>query len=146
MNIVLSLVLIPRIGIAGAAIAWAGSILVNNVVPLAEVRAFLKVHPFGRGFPAASGSALVCFGVFGMLLRVTVGTTMPAFVVWSVVATPATPRCSGGSATASSSTCSSGRCARAAAGRRRAVAGRLSLRSQRAAAAVRPRASASRPC
>jgi O-antigen/teichoic acid export membrane protein len=89
VNIVLSLVLIPRIGIAGAAIAWAGSIIVNNVFPLAEVRAFLRVHPFGRGFPAASGSALVCFGVFGMLLRVTVGTTIPAFVVWAVVATVA---------------------------------------------------------
>jgi O-antigen/teichoic acid export membrane protein len=89
VNVSLSLLLIPRIGIAGAAIAWAGSIVVNNVFPLAEVRAFLKVHPFGRGFPAASGGALVCYGAFGMLLRVTVGTTIPAFLVWAVLGTAA---------------------------------------------------------
>jgi O-antigen/teichoic acid export membrane protein len=87
VNLVLSFLLIPQIGIAGAAIAWAGSILVNNVAPLAEVRAFLKVHPFGRGFPVAAGSALLCYGVLGMLLRLTIGTTIPALVVCIVVGT-----------------------------------------------------------
>jgi O-antigen/teichoic acid export membrane protein len=89
VNVTLSLLLVPRIGIAGAAIAWAGSIVVNNVFPLAEVRAFLRVHPFGRGFPASAGSALACYGVFGMLLRLTVGPTVPAFVLWAVLATAA---------------------------------------------------------
>jgi O-antigen/teichoic acid export membrane protein len=87
VNLALSFLLIPQIGIAGAAIAWAGSILVNNVFPLAEVRAFLKVHPFGRGFPIAAGSSLLCYGVLGMLLRLTVGPTLPAFVVCIVVGT-----------------------------------------------------------
>jgi O-antigen/teichoic acid export membrane protein len=85
VNVGLSLLLIPRFGIAGAAVAWAGSILINNVAPLAEVRAFLKVHPFGRGFPVASGSALLCYGVLGLALRVTVGTTLPALIVCLVV-------------------------------------------------------------
>jgi O-antigen/teichoic acid export membrane protein len=89
VNICLSLLLIPHLGIAGAAIAWAGSLVVNNVFPLVEVRAFLKVHPFGRGFSASAGGALVCYGVFGMLLRLTVGPTIPAFLVWAVVATAA---------------------------------------------------------
>jgi O-antigen/teichoic acid export membrane protein len=89
VNITLSLLLVPQIGLAGAAVAWAGSIIVNNVFPLAEVRAFLKVHPFGRGFPVTAGSALVCYGVFGMLLRLSVGPTIPAFIVWAVVATAA---------------------------------------------------------
>ncbi len=87
VNLALSFLLIPRIGIAGAAIAWAGSILINNVAPLAEVRAFLKVHPFGRGFPVAAGSAFLCYGVFGMLLRLTVGATLPALVICVVVGT-----------------------------------------------------------
>ena len=65
--------------------AWAGSIVVNNVAPLAEVRAFLKVHPFGRGFPVAGGSALLCYGVLGLALRATVGTTVPALVICIVV-------------------------------------------------------------
>jgi O-antigen/teichoic acid export membrane protein len=87
VNIALSLILIPRIGIAGAAVAWSGSILINNVAPLAEVRAFLKVHPFGRGFPVAGGSALLCYGVLGLALRATVGTTVPALVVCIAVGT-----------------------------------------------------------
>ncbi len=87
VNVVLSLILIPRIGIAGAALAWSGSILINNVAPLAEVRAFLKVHPFGRGFPVAGGSALLCYGVLGLALRATVGTTVPALLVCIVLGT-----------------------------------------------------------
>ena len=62
-----------------------GSIVINNVAPLAEVRAFLKVHPFGRGFPVAAGSALLCYGVLGLALRATVGTTLPALLVCLVV-------------------------------------------------------------
>jgi O-antigen/teichoic acid export membrane protein len=85
LNVSLSLLLIPHFGIAGAAVAWAGSIVVNNVAPLAEVRAFLKVHPFGRGFPVAGGSALLCYGVLGLALRATVGTTVPALVICIVV-------------------------------------------------------------
>jgi O-antigen/teichoic acid export membrane protein len=87
VNLALSFLLIPRIGIAGAAIAWAASILVNNVAPLLEVRAFLKVHPVGRGFPVAAGAALLCYGVLGMLLRVTMGTTIPALVICIVFGT-----------------------------------------------------------
>jgi O-antigen/teichoic acid export membrane protein len=87
VNLALSFLLIPQIGIAGAAVAWAGSILVNNVAPLAEVRAFLKVHPFGRGFPVAAGSSFLCYGVLGMLLRVTVGTTIPALLICIVLGT-----------------------------------------------------------
>src|SRR6185437_11627790 len=87
VNIALGLLLIPEIGIAGAAIAWAGSLLVNNVAPLAEVRAFLKVHPFGRGFPVAAGASLLCYGVLGMALRLTMGTTIPALLICIVVGT-----------------------------------------------------------
>jgi O-antigen/teichoic acid export membrane protein len=81
VNLALSFLLIPQIGIAGAAVAWAGSILVNNVAPLLEVRAFLRVHPFGRGFPVAAGASFLCYGVLGMLLRSTIGTTIPALAI-----------------------------------------------------------------
>ena len=89
LNVGLSLALIPRIGIAGAAVAWAAAILFNNVAPLLEVRAFLKLHPFGRGFPAVAGSALACFGGIGLLVRLTMGATVPAFVLYGLIATAA---------------------------------------------------------
>ncbi|HYX84479.1 MAG TPA: oligosaccharide flippase family protein [Gaiellales bacterium] len=89
LNVGLSLVLIPRIGIAGAACAWAAAILFNNLAPLVEVRAFLKLHPFGPGFPAVAASALVCYGALGMALRLAVGTSIPVFVAYAVLGTAA---------------------------------------------------------
>ena len=65
LNLVLGLILVPRIGIAGAAVGLAGAILFNNVAPLVEVRAFLKVHPFGRAFVPVAASAALCFGGIG---------------------------------------------------------------------------------
>jgi O-antigen/teichoic acid export membrane protein len=86
LNVAISLILIPRIGITGAAIAWAAAILFNNIAPLLEVRAFLKVDPFGRAFPAVAASAILCFGGIGAAIRLTAGATLPAFVAYMVVA------------------------------------------------------------
>ncbi len=86
LNVAISLILIPKIGITGAAIAWAAAILFNNIAPLLEVRAFLKVDPFGRGFPAVATCAILCFGVFGAAVRLSVGATIPAFIAYMVVA------------------------------------------------------------
>lgn len=85
LNVAISLLLVPRIGITGAAVAWAASIVFNNAAPLAEVRAFMHVHPFGRGFPVAAAGSLVCFGVVGLAFRYVVGLSVPAFAVSAVV-------------------------------------------------------------
>jgi len=85
VNVVISLILIPRIGITGAAVAWAGSLIFNNVAPLLEVRAFLRLHPFGRGFPYAAVSTLFCFGVVGAAFRHFAGQSVPGFLVFAVV-------------------------------------------------------------
>lgn len=89
LNLGLSFLLIPRIGIAGAACAWAASILFNNIAPLAEIRAFLKLHPFGRGFPVVSTSAALCFGAFGMAVRMSVGLSIASFAAYLVLASAA---------------------------------------------------------
>jgi O-antigen/teichoic acid export membrane protein len=86
LNLALSFILVPRIGIAGAACAWAASILFNNLAPLAEIRAFLKLHPFGRGFPVVSTSAAICFGAFGLAIRMSVGLSIPSFAAFLIVA------------------------------------------------------------
>ncbi len=85
LNVVISLILIPHIGITGAAVAWAASILFNNIAPLLEVRAFLKVDPFGRAFPVVAGAALLCFGGLGLLFRLTLGESLPALAAYLVV-------------------------------------------------------------
>jgi O-antigen/teichoic acid export membrane protein len=88
LNLALSFLLVPRIGIAGAACAWAAAILFNNVAPLAEIRAFLKLHPFGPGFAPVAASALACFGVLGLAVRETAGLTVVSFIAFLAVACP----------------------------------------------------------
>ncbi len=44
----LDLVLIPRMGIMGAATGWAASIVVANLVPLTQLMVSTRLHPVGR--------------------------------------------------------------------------------------------------
>ena len=67
LNVVLNLILIPRIGIEGAAIAWAASIVVQNLAGVFQLRV-LGFDPFGRGYALVCGAAALCFGVTGWLV------------------------------------------------------------------------------
>lgn len=77
VNIGLNLVLIPEWGILGAAVAWAAAILVNNLLPLAQVGLVLRLHPFAAGTGRAAVLALACFALLPALV---LSTGMPAFV------------------------------------------------------------------
>ena len=85
VNVGLNLLLIPRWGIAGAATAWSASILVNNLLPLAQVWVSLRMHPFGRGWLVA---CLVTWGSIGLaevVVRSVMGPTLAGLVVAGVV-------------------------------------------------------------
>ncbi|GAA2717844.1 lipopolysaccharide biosynthesis protein [Micromonospora olivasterospora] len=69
VNVVLNVLLIPRFGVMGAAAAWSASILLTNLVPLAQLHHAYRLHPFGRGTLTAAGLALACFGVPALLAR-----------------------------------------------------------------------------
>lgn len=58
-NLVLNVVLIPHWGIVGAAVAWAASIVLSNVVPLGQISSWLGLHPFGRGSAIVGALAAV---------------------------------------------------------------------------------------
>jgi O-antigen/teichoic acid export membrane protein len=88
LNIGLNLVLIPRYGIAGSAIAWAVSIIVDNALALVEVWLFLGMRPFGRGYLPAAGTALMCIGGVGLAARAVFGAGAVGFGVFLVVALP----------------------------------------------------------
>jgi O-antigen/teichoic acid export membrane protein len=72
-NVAVDLALIPRYGIEGAAIGWAVSIAISNLLPLAQVAWALRVHPFGRGTLTACLLATVSFGVIPLGLRSLAG-------------------------------------------------------------------------
>jgi O-antigen/teichoic acid export membrane protein len=87
VNIVLNIILIPRLGMTGAAIAWAASLLVNNLLPLVQVLKALRLSPFGHGFLLITGLATLCFGVIEMAGRFILGPTGLAFILSSVPGT-----------------------------------------------------------
>ncbi|GLZ80959.1 hypothetical protein Afil01_57660 [Actinorhabdospora filicis] len=61
-NIAVDLWLIPRVGVAGAALGWAAAVLANNLIPLAQLGFAERLHPFGRESAIAMGLAAFCFG------------------------------------------------------------------------------------
>jgi O-antigen/teichoic acid export membrane protein len=78
INIGLNLWLVPRMGILGAAIAWAASIVVDNVTAMVEVRWVLGLAPFGPGYGLVAAITVGCFGGTGIVFRVLLGQTLPA--------------------------------------------------------------------
>ena len=62
VTIGLDVLLIPRWGAVGAAVGLAGAMVVNNLLPLAQVHHGTGLHPFGPGNRTAALLALACFG------------------------------------------------------------------------------------
>jgi O-antigen/teichoic acid export membrane protein len=86
LNVGMNILLIPRYGINGAAIAWATSIVVNNALTLLIVRLKMKLGPLGPGFAIVAAASTACFGVLGLVFRVTLGATAAGFAVYAVTA------------------------------------------------------------
>jgi O-antigen/teichoic acid export membrane protein len=86
VGVVLNVLLIPPLGVTGAALAWAASILTRNLASLAQVWIFMRLHPFGPGFPKAALAGGLCYGALGVVMRVALGTSVPVFVLYQVIA------------------------------------------------------------
>lgn len=63
VNLVADLILIPPLGMTGAALGWAMAILCANLVPLAQIALVLKLHPFGPATLTAMAICTVAFGI-----------------------------------------------------------------------------------
>jgi O-antigen/teichoic acid export membrane protein len=85
VNVGLNLLLMPRIGILGAAIAWAASIVLDNVAAVIEVWVLLHLRPFGPGYGLVVASTAGCFGAAGLAARMLLGQTLPALIAAAVV-------------------------------------------------------------
>jgi O-antigen/teichoic acid export membrane protein len=87
-NVLLNLVLIPRIGIVGAAYAWSASIFLVNGLAVTEVWRTLGIRPFGRNYLVAASGPLVTFGILCWLLRVWAGDEPKAMVTAILLSIP----------------------------------------------------------
>jgi len=81
VNVGLNLLLLPRIGIVGAAVAWAASIVVDNVAAVAETWLLLGLAPFGRGYWLGLAAPGVCFAASGLGARYLLGVSLAALAV-----------------------------------------------------------------
>lgn len=75
-NLSLNVVLIPRVGIFGAGIAWAAAIVLSNLLPLWQVRHAFGLDPFGRATLAVAALALGAFVPLGLLAWLLSGQTV----------------------------------------------------------------------
>jgi O-antigen/teichoic acid export membrane protein len=73
VNVGLDVLLIPRYGIAGAAIGWAAAIAVSNLLPLAQVAVTVHLHPFGRGTLIAIALSCLSFALLPLAARGLLG-------------------------------------------------------------------------
>lgn len=72
-NLALNVALIPWLNITGPAISRAAALFVRNVLPLIQVRRYLRMTPQGSGLWWAMWSAVLCFGVLPLLVRLAFG-------------------------------------------------------------------------
>jgi O-antigen/teichoic acid export membrane protein len=81
VNVAVNVILIPRMGITGAAISWAAAIAITNLLPLVQVAKVARVQPFGRAFLIAAGMSVVSFALIPLGLRILLGTSVLAALI-----------------------------------------------------------------
>ncbi len=86
LNIALNLLLAPRYGMIGSAIAWVVAILASNLLPLAQTYRFGGLHPGGTPLLTATLGTAMAVAVPTLTARVVFGPELTSFVVAAVIA------------------------------------------------------------
>lgn len=73
VNVGVDLLLIPKYGIIGAAIGWAAAMTTSNLLPLAQLGAIYRLHPFGPGTLIAAPLTALSFGLVPLAARAVLG-------------------------------------------------------------------------
>ncbi len=81
VNVAGCVALVPALGAEGAAAAWAGAVLLRNLLPLAQLARGYGLHPFGRRWLLAAGA---CLGWFGAVPAAALAVLGPG--AWSLAA------------------------------------------------------------
>ena len=87
LNVCLNLVLIPRLGAAGAAIAWAASIAFTSLTTSVFLYRRTGLLPFGAGYAVVVFSTVVAYGVFALGIRLILGTSVGATITGAAIGT-----------------------------------------------------------
>jgi O-antigen/teichoic acid export membrane protein len=78
INVGANLVLVPRFGITGAAVAWAAAIVLDSVLAFGQVRWGMRIGASLHGMILAGILALGCFAAVPLLVRSVGGSSLIA--------------------------------------------------------------------
>jgi O-antigen/teichoic acid export membrane protein len=78
VNVGLNLILLPRVGLVGAAIAWAASIIVDNLAAVGEVWYLMGIKPVGQTYGRVILITCASFGLTGVAARLVLGQNLLA--------------------------------------------------------------------
>lgn len=81
LNVGGNLLLIPRYGLIGAAVAWSVSILAAGLLPAIQAWRILHLHPFGVATLTAATVAACSVGLVGLVARAVAGPSIPSMAV-----------------------------------------------------------------
>jgi O-antigen/teichoic acid export membrane protein len=87
VNVAGNLLLIPHLGINGAAIAWAVSIVLDSALAVGQVRYGMRIGGSLRVIAWCAALAVACYGVVCLAWRLIAGTSLPVTIAGVVVAT-----------------------------------------------------------
>jgi O-antigen/teichoic acid export membrane protein len=87
-DVIIGILLIPHLGLLGAAISTDVGLFIANLFPVVQVYRLYRMHPFGAGFWAALAASLGCFGVIGLAIRLLVGESLPATLLFALLSCP----------------------------------------------------------
>jgi len=88
VNVGLSVVLIPPLGMVGAAISSVATLLVLNGLLVAQGLVLWRVHPVGPQYIQAMLAAGLCFGVLALGVRFTLGASVGSLILAALAGVP----------------------------------------------------------
>lgn len=89
LDVVLCLVLIPEMGITGAAVAWAVAVVTRSLLAVLQARFFLGMFSFGRAAAVVLLANVLCLGVPLLVLGRLAGQTWGVVLLTLAAAVPA---------------------------------------------------------
>ena len=82
-NLVLNILLIPHLGVNGAAWSFTASIVLDNVATTLVVLFALHLQPFGRGYLVVALASVACFAGGGLAVRFALGMSIKTFALYA---------------------------------------------------------------
>ena len=81
LDLVLALVLVPRLGVEGAAIAQTVTVAASNALRLALVHRFVGIQPYDRAYVRLVPAAAACLGAMALAERFLADAAWPVALV-----------------------------------------------------------------